>query len=81
MLILNENMEKEYEKVKKKETPKDFAKRNIKFNGKRYNQSSEYLEMYFGGDNIDKLVKSIKKYKSYKKHKSKSELYLADLLK
>lgn len=81
LLILNENMEKEYEKVKKKETPKEFAKRNIKYNGKRYNQSSEFLEMYFGGNNIHKLVNCIKKYKSYKKHKSKTELYLADLLK
>lgn len=81
LLILNENLEKEYEKVKSVESPKSFAKKYIKYNGIKYDQSSEFLEMYFGGKNVKKLIKSISKYKKYKKHHNSDELYLADLLK
>ena len=80
LLILNEGLEKEYEKVKSKISPKSFAKKRIIYNGIKYDQSSEFLEMYYG-NNISKLVNSIKKYKSYKKHHNKDELYLAHLLK
>lgn len=81
LLILNENLEKEYEKVKSFQSPKTFAKKNIKYNGIAYNQSSLFLEMYFGGSNVKKLINSIKKYKTYKRQHDKDELYLADLLK
>ena len=80
LLILNEGLEKEYEKVKSSHSPKIFAKKNIRYNGKKYDQSSEFLTEYFGGSNIKNLVKSIKKYKIYKRH-DKNELYLADILK
>lgn len=80
LLILNECLEKEYEKVKKSQSPKIFAKENIKYNGQKYDQSSEFLRIYYGGNNINKLISSLKKYKSYKRH-DKDELYLADLLK
>ena len=80
LLILNEGLEKEYEKVKSKISPKSFAKKRIIYNGIKYDQSSEFLEMYYG-NNINKLINSIKKYKSYKKHHNKDELYLAHLLK
>lgn len=36
LLILNEGLEKQYEKVKSLESPKSFAKKNIRFNGKKY---------------------------------------------
>lgn len=80
LLILNEGLEKEYEKVKSNTSPKDFAKKNIAYNGKKYNQSSQFLEEYFGGENVGNLIESIKKYKSYKRHNKRDELYLADLL-
>ena len=81
LLILNEGLEKEYEKVKTLESPKIFAKKNIKYNGRKYDQSSEFLEMYYGGDNVENLILNIRKYKNYKKQHSKDELYLADFLK
>ena len=69
LLIINEGFEKNYEKVKGQESPKSFVKKNIKFNGKRYDQSCEFLKTYYGGKNVNNLVTSIKKYKKYKKHK------------
>ena len=80
LLIINEGLEKQYEKVKSSESPKSFAKKFIKLNGKKYDQSSDFFKEYYGGNNISELVWSIKKYKTYKKH-LKDELYLADLLK
>lgn len=81
LMIINENLEKEYEKVKSYESPKLFAKKNIKFNGKRYDQSSLFFQEYYGGENVKNLIRNIKKYKKYKNHRRKDELYLADLLK
>lgn len=80
LLILNEGLEHEYEKVKKIKSPKAFAKEKIKYNGIKYDQSSNFLKMYYGGKNVSKLIANLKKYKSYKKHE-KSELYLSDILK
>ncbi len=81
LFILNENLEKEYEKVKSVETPKSFAKKYIKLNGRKYDQSSQFYNTYYGGNHVDNLIQNIKKYKTYKKHHQKDELYLADLLK
>lgn len=78
LLIINENLISEFNKSK--ESPKDFAKRNIIYNGIRYDQSNSFLETYYGGRRISKLVDNIKKYKHMKKHE-KDELFLADLLK
>ena len=77
LLIINEGMYKQY--LKSKETPKSFAKRNLVYNGKRYDQSNNFLEEYYGGKRINLLVKNIQEYKKIKKHK-KDELYLSDLL-
>lgn len=81
LMILNEKLEKEYEKVKSKMSPKSFAKENIKLNGRKYDQSTEFIKLYYGGKNVKNLIKNIKKYKTYKKHNKKDELYLADILK
>jgi hypothetical protein len=81
LLIINENLEKEYEKTKSKKSPKAFSKEYIKYNGIKYDQTKEFSEMYYGGKNINKLIFNIKKYKSYKRKHNKDELYLADLLK
>lgn len=78
LLIINENMISEFNKSKK--MPKEFAKGNIKLNGKKYNQSNEFLEQYYGGKNVNNLVDNIIEYKRIRKHE-KDELYLADLLK
>ena len=79
LLIINEGLLKDYEKVKSIESPKTFAKKNIKFNGKKYDQSSDFLKNYYS--DINKLIKNLKEYKKYKKKHNKDELYLADLLK
>lgn len=81
LLILNEGLEKEYEKIKSAQSPKTFAKKNIKYNGIKYDQTSEFLEMYYGGKNVQNLINNIKNYKTYKRKHEKDELYLADILK
>lgn len=81
LLIINERLEKKYEKVKSTQSPKKFAKMNISYNGRKYDQSSDFLKEYYGGTNVKKLIDNIKKYKTYKKHNNKDELYLADILK
>lgn len=80
LLILNEGLEKEYEKVKSIKSPKEFAKENIRYKGKKYDQSSKFLEEYYGAANVGNLIANIKKYKKYKHH-NRDELYLADMLK
>ncbi len=80
LLISNEGLEKEYEKVKSSQSPKIFAKENIRYNGRKYDQSSDFLKKYYGGNRVKKLIQNIKKYKKYKRH-IKDELYLADILK
>ncbi len=72
LIIINEGLYKKY--LKSKETPKVFAKRNVVYNNYRYDQSNEFLEMYYGGKRISMLIQNLKKYKQ-------GELYLADLLK
>lgn len=79
LLIINENLMSKFNKSGK--NPKAFAKENIKFNGKKYDQSTSFFEKYYGGKNIDNLVSNIIEYKRIKKNHAKDELYLADLLK
>ena len=78
LLIINENLINEFNKSK--ESPKEFAKRNIVYNGVRYDQSNDFLKKYYGGKRINNLVDNIIKYKHIKRHE-KDELFLADLLK
>ena len=78
LLIINENLINEFNKSK--ESPKKFAKRNIVYNGLRYDQSNDFLKNYYGGRRINNLVDNIIKYKHIKRHE-KDELFLADLLK
>ena len=79
LFIIAEGMVPQYEKVKSKISPKEFAKQNIKFGRKRYDNSTKFYTDYFG-DRPDVLVDAIREYKRIKTHK-KGELYLADLLK
>lgn len=79
ILIINENLLDEYRKVQSKVRPKAFAKENIRLNGKRYNNSSEFYQEYYSGSNVESLVENLKSYKRNKNHNS-GEGYLADLL-
>lgn len=76
LLIIHENMMKEFNKSNR--SPKSFSKDKIKLNGKKYDQSNEFLRRYYS--NVDDLVDDIITYKRIKKDHSKDELYLADLL-
>lgn len=78
LIIINENLVMEFNKSK--EMPKDFAKRNIRYNGKRYEPTNVFLKDYYGGERVNNLIQNIIEYKRIKKH-NKDELYLADLLK
>ncbi len=78
LIIINEGLYKQFQKSK--ESPKTFAKRNIIFNNRRYDQSRDFLEEYYGGKRINMLIQNLIDYKHLKKHK-KDELYIADLLK
>jgi hypothetical protein len=80
LLIISEGLVSEYEKVKSSISPKEFAKHNILFGRKRYNNSTKFYKEYYG-DRPDLLVDAIKEYKRIKGSHRKGELYLADLLK
>ena len=77
LLNIVENLISEYEKVKSSITPKEFAKANITYRRKKYDNSTQFYKDYFN-THPDKLVNAIKEYKRIKKHK-KDEYYLADL--
>ena len=79
LLIINENL---FDKLKKSTVrPKIFAKENIKYNKKKYDQSENFIIDYYSGKRINMLVENLKKYKKLNKKHNKDELYLADLLK
>lgn len=81
LLIISENLESEFEKVKSKKSPKDFSKENITYHKQRYNNNgTEFYRAYYE-ERIDLLVETIKRYKRLKGKHKKDEFYLADLLK
>ena len=78
LLIINENLYQEY--LKSKKSPKTFAKENIIYKRRYYDQSSDFLKDYYSGSRIKMLINNLNEYKRLKKH-NKDELFLADLLK
>ena len=80
LLIISENLNSEFEKVKSKTSPKSFCKENVVYNRTRYNNSTTFYRDYYG-ERIDLLVNTMKRYKSLKGKHQRDELYLADLLK
>lgn len=78
LLIINEKLYKEF--LKSGKSPKKFAKENIIYNKKYYDNSTKYLENYYSGNRVQLLVDNLKEYKRIKKH-DKEELFLAELLK
>ena len=80
LLIISEELISEFNKVKSKVSPKEFAKTHINCGKRKYDNSTRFYADYYGSD-PDKLVKAIKDYKRIKGKHKKNELYLADLLK
>ena len=80
LLIISENMDSEFEKVKSKTSPKIFSKENVVYNRVRYDNSTAFYRDYYG-ERIDLLVNAIKRYKQLKGKHQRDEFYLADLLK
>lgn len=80
LLIISEGCVAEYEKHKSSVSPKKFAKQHIRCGRKKYDNSTQFYNDYYGL-NPDALVEAIKEYKRIKSAHKKDELYLADLLK
>lgn len=76
LMIIHEGLFKEYQKVKSTKKAKVFAKENIKCNGVRYNNSSEWVKEYFTPIDIKKLLT---KYRRLLKH-DKTQKHLLDLI-
>lgn len=79
ILIIAENKYKEYEKVKSKVKPKQFAKENIHLGKKVYDNTSEFYREYFDG-RVELLCKSIRDYRKLNGAHLKEEHYLEELL-
>ena len=77
LLIINEGLVNKFKKSKL--SPKDYARSNIKFNKKLYNNSTIFWSNYYEG-RLDNLIDNIKEYKRIHNNKRK-ELYLSDLIK
>ena len=77
LLIIHEGLFKEYQKVKSTKKPKVFAKENIKHNGVRYNNTSEWIKQYFEEVELKKLLSE---YKKLLRH-DKTQKHLLDLVK
>ena len=80
LLIISEGLVSEFDKIKSKMSPKEFAKKHIKCGRRKYDNSTQFYRDYYG-TNPDMLVKAIKEYKRIKGVHKKDEQYLADLLK
>lgn len=80
LLIIEKDLLDEYERVKSRQKPKDFAKTHIEHNKKKYDNNTKWLKAYFETWEDDKFIEILTKYKKKKKHK-KGELFIADLLK
>ena len=80
LLIISENKYKEYEKIKSIKKPKQFAKEQIVFQGKKYNNATEFYDNYYGQE-PEKLVAAIRKYKQLHGSHKNDEHYLLELLK
>ena len=78
LLIISEGLAEEYEKLKSSVKPKVFAKQNVWYNRKRYDNSTKLYRNYYS--DYRKPVDAIQEYKMKKGSHRKDELYLADLL-
>lgn len=79
LLIIADGLYKDFRNIRPLNA-KQFAKSNIRFNGKRYDNSSKFYRDYFGC-RPELLVYCIKEYKKLNGSHNRDQLYLADLLK
>lgn len=79
LLIISEQLFKEYEKTKSKIHPKQFAKENIVFNRNKYRCETKFYEEYYGQD-IQKLISAIREYKQRNHSHSIEQHYLVEIL-
>ena len=79
LLIINEGLYKNFIKEKSKVSAKEFAKKHIKYNEKKYDGSCEFWKNYYNKKKKN-LIKNIIECKRLTKL-NKNEIYLADLLK
>lgn len=80
LLIIAEDLLSDYTKIKSQTKPKIYAKQNIRYGRKKYDNSTAFYREYFGAD-PELLVRCIKKYKQINGAHKNDEGYLADLLK
>lgn len=78
LVIISEGLVNDYNKMQSRKSPKCFCKEYVKFNGKKYDNSTKFYTDYFSDGN--KLKQAILEYKRIHKH-CKDEHYLAELLK
>ncbi len=76
ILIINENQIKQFNS--QSISPKQFAKKNVVYNKRKYDNSTSFFSEYYKG-RVDILASNLREYKRIKKHNS-DELFLADLL-
>ena len=79
LLIIAEGLSDDYDKVKSKVSPKNFAKQYIRCGRMRYDNSSLFYRDYIETD-VTRFLSAIREYKRTHSHQ-KDELYLADILK
>ncbi len=77
LLIINEGLYTQFSRSGNNK-PKEFAKKHIVYQKRRYDNSTEFYELYYG-NRIDDLVDNLKEYRRLKKHSS-DEMFLVDLL-
>lgn len=80
LLILAEELEQAYVKVKSKMRAKSFAKENVTVYGRRYDNSTEFYRLYFE-ERPELLVHAIRRYRETNGSHAKDEHYLEELLK
>jgi len=76
LIILAEGLYDEYQKVKSSVKPKVYAKQNIKKNGKRYDNTQNWIHEFFIDINV---IEVLNKYTQTIKH-AKDEKYLLELI-
>ena len=76
LLIINENVLKDYQKSKL--IPSEYIKKYFHQKGINYTKSNEFFKENY--KKIRDLINNLEEYKRLKKH-SKDELYLVDLIK
>ncbi len=77
LLIINEGLYDDYQKVKNTQKPKLFAKSHITYKGKKYKPSYPWLYEYFTQED---LVSMLQEYKRLSNHE-KEERHVYDLVK